>query len=151
MADRRRVLAREQNPRHRSSSWPICTRSPVMPFAGPADFLRAHPPGVWDQGSLCAAHGDFQRISDTIAMRDGELPIADLLTSLRSAQLAAWEPPGGTAARFDIDLSNIQLVATDLDWRSGSGRAVSATAAQLISLTCHRNLPDDPLHRAGHS
>lgn len=190
-------------------------------FAALADFLHTQPPGVWDQESLCAgwqvrhvvahvtmaarmstaqfgaeiaaAHGDFQLVSDTIAIRDGELPIADLLTSLRSTQLAAWEPPGGgaigalnhavvhgldvtnalhqprtcsdeaaqtvlkdlvtggTTARFDTDLSNIQLVATDMDWTSGSGREVSATAAQLISLTCHRDLPNDPLHRAGRS
>lgn len=186
-------------------------------FAGLANFLHAQPPDVWDQGSLCAgwqvrhviahvtmasrmttaqfgaemaaARGDFQHVSDTIAMRDGDLPIADLLTSLRSTQLAEWEPPGGgaigalnhavvhgldvtnapdqprtcsdeaaqtvlddlvnggTAARFDINLSDIQLVATDLHWKAGSGREVRATAAHLISLTCHRTLPGGPTLR----
>lgn len=183
-------------------------------FAGLAEFLQAQPPDVWDQGSLCtgwqvrhviahvtmagrmttaefgaemaAAHGDFQQASDGIAIRDGDLPIADLLTSLRSPRLAEWEPPGGgaigalnhavvhglditnaldqprtcsdeaaqavlenlvtggTAARFDVDVSDIRIVATDLHWSAGSGREVNATAAQLISLVCHRVLPGGP-------
>lgn len=81
-------------------------------FVRLADSLEQQAPDVWDQPSLCAgwrvrdvvAHmtmparlsdehfgaelatvgGDFQRLSDTIAVRDGELPVAEHLTNLRS-------------------------------------------------------------------
>jgi uncharacterized protein (TIGR03083 family) len=181
-------------------------------FTRLADSLEQQAPEVWDQPSLCAgwrvrdvvAHvtmparltaeqfgaelaavgGDFQLLSDTIAVRDGELPIAEHLTNLRSPQLAEWEPPGGgaigalnhavvhtldvtnalghpractdetakvilenlttggVAARFDVDLSTVRLQADDIDWSSGSGRDVIAPAAEIISLACHRTLPD---------
>ncbi len=94
-------------------------------FARLADSLEQQAPEVWDKPSLCAgwrvrdlvAHvtmaarltdqqfgaelaavgGDFQLLSDTIAVRDGELPVAEHLTNLRSPELAEWEPPGGGA------------------------------------------------------
>jgi uncharacterized protein (TIGR03083 family) len=88
-----------------------------------ADLLEALPPSAWDAPSLCegwrirevvahmtmpvrypgprfmaeleAAGGDFTRLSNTVAERDAELPIASLLADLRSETLAAWQPPGG--------------------------------------------------------
>lgn len=90
-----------------------------------SDLLEAAGPGVWDAPSLCekwrtrevVAHvtmparydgpafmaelaeagGDFTRLSDAIAARDGALPAATLLADLRSQVLHAWEPPGGGA------------------------------------------------------
>ncbi len=47
---------------------------------------------------MAAAGGDFGRLSDTVAARDGALPAADLLADLRSPALHAWQPPGGGAA-----------------------------------------------------
>ncbi len=181
-------------------------------FTRLADSLEHQAPDVWDRPSLCAgwrvrdvvAHvtmparltaeqfgaelaavgGDFQLLSDTIAIRDGDLPITEHLTNLRSPQLADWEPPGGgaigalnhavvhgldvtnavslpractdetarvildslttggVAARFDIDLTSVRLQADDIDWSSGSGRDVTAPAAEIISLACHRTLRD---------
>ena len=46
---------------------------------------------------IAAVGGDFTRFSDTVAARDGALPIATLLADLRSPVLHAWEPPGGGA------------------------------------------------------
>ena len=46
---------------------------------------------------LEAAGGDFTRLSNTVAERDGALPAAALLADLRSAVLHAWQPPGGGA------------------------------------------------------
>lgn len=90
-----------------------------------ADLLESAGPAVWDAPSLCEgwrtrevmAHmtmparydgpafmaeleangGDFNRLSDTVAARDGALPMADLLADLRSPVLHAWQPPGGGA------------------------------------------------------
>lgn len=47
---------------------------------------------------LAAARGDFTVLSDTVAARDGSLPLADLLDQLRAPKLHAWQPPGGGAA-----------------------------------------------------
>jgi uncharacterized protein (TIGR03083 family) len=88
-----------------------------------ADLLEAWPDSVWDAPSLCegwrtrevvahmtmparysvdefmtelsAVGGDFTKLSDTIAARDGALPLAALLAGLRSETLRSWEPPGG--------------------------------------------------------
>jgi uncharacterized protein (TIGR03083 family) len=91
-----------------------------------ADLLSAGPEAAWDAPSLCdkwlvrhlvahvtmpvrltpelfgaemaAARGDFGVLSDTVAIRDGALPLPDLLAQLRSPALHAWLPPGGGAA-----------------------------------------------------
>ncbi len=88
-----------------------------------ADLLEGLPADPWDAPSLCegwrtrevvahvtmparypgprfmaeleAAGGDFTRLSNTVAQRDGALPIASLLADLRSEVLHAWQPPGG--------------------------------------------------------
>jgi uncharacterized protein (TIGR03083 family) len=95
-------------------------------YDGLADLLAAAPAGTWDAPSLCAswqvrhvvahvtmparltpeqfgaemaaAGGDFAVLSDTVAARDGSLPVADHLAQLRSPVLHAWQPPGGGAA-----------------------------------------------------
>ena len=93
---------------------------------GLADLLAAAPAHTWDAPSLCekwqvrhviahvtmparltpeqfgaemaAARGDFTVLSNTVAERDAELPVADLLDQLRSPRLHAWQPRGGGAA-----------------------------------------------------
>jgi uncharacterized protein (TIGR03083 family) len=88
-----------------------------------ADLLEAATADVWDAPSLCekwlvrhviahvtmparltpeqfgaemaAAGGNFGVLSDTVAVRDGALPVAQLLDALRSPVLHAWQPPGG--------------------------------------------------------
>jgi uncharacterized protein (TIGR03083 family) len=92
-------------------------------FVALADLLEAARPGVWDEPSLCegwrtrevvahvtmpvrysdpgfmaeleAAGGDFTRLSNTVAARDGALPTERLLADLRSDVLHNWQPPGG--------------------------------------------------------
>jgi uncharacterized protein (TIGR03083 family) len=92
-------------------------------YTGLADLLAAA--DAWDAPSLCekwlvrhvvahvtmpvrltperfgaemaAAGGDFAVLSDTVALRDGALPVADLLDQLRAPVLHAWQPPGGGA------------------------------------------------------
>ena len=88
-----------------------------------ADLLAATAVESWDAPSLCekwlirhviahvtmparltpeqfgaemaAAGGNFGVLSDTVAVRDGALPVAQLLDALRSPVLHAWQPPGG--------------------------------------------------------
>jgi uncharacterized protein (TIGR03083 family) len=91
-----------------------------------ADLLEEAGPQVWDRPSLCegwrtrevvahvtmpvrypgpafmaqleAAGGDFTRLSNTVAARDGALPTEHLLVDLRSEVLHRWQPPGGGEA-----------------------------------------------------
>lgn len=95
-------------------------------YDGLADLLASEPSESWNALSLCtgwevrhvvahvtmpvrlspeqfgaemaAAHGDFTRMSDTVAARDAALPVEELLSELRSATLHGWQPPGGGAA-----------------------------------------------------
>lgn len=94
-------------------------------YQGLADLLTGTDAATWDAPSLCekwqvrhviahvtmpvrftpeqfgaemaAAGGDFTVLSDTVALRDGSRPMADLLAQLRSPALRAWQPPGGGA------------------------------------------------------
>jgi uncharacterized protein (TIGR03083 family) len=99
------------------------TKDTAEEFVALADLLEAMGPHVWDEPSLCdgwrtrevvahvtmparysgpafmaeleAAGGDFTRLSNTLAARDGALPTERLLADLRSEELHQWQPPGG--------------------------------------------------------
>jgi len=49
---------------------------------------------------------------------------------------------GGGAEGFGVQLAGLQLAADDLDWQWGSGRPVTASSGELISLACNRTLSD---------
>lgn len=94
-------------------------------YTGLADLLQAMPPSTWDAPTLCerwlvrhvvahvtmpvrltpdqfgaemaAAGGDFAVLSDTVATRDANLPVGELLGQLRSPGLHQWQPPVGGA------------------------------------------------------
>ena len=66
------------------------TREVVAHMTMPARYT-----GPEFMAELEAAGGDFTRLSDTVAARDGALPVATLLAGLRSDVLHGWEPPGG--------------------------------------------------------
>lgn len=59
---------------------------------------------------LESAGGDFTRLSNTVAERDGALPAASLVADLRSAVLHEWCPPGG-----GVDGALIHCVIHELD------------------------------------
>jgi uncharacterized protein (TIGR03083 family) len=89
-------------------------------------LLAALSPGAWDQPSLCAgwrvrevaAHilmplrypawrflaelardrGNFNRMADRVARRDGAVPPPELVSALREHEHTVWKPPGGGLA-----------------------------------------------------
>ena len=126
-------------------------------FDGLAELLAAAPDGTWDAPSLCAAWqvrhvvahvtmparltpeqfaaemaaagGDFAVLSNTVATRDGSLPVADLLDALRSPHLHQWQPPHGGAAGA---LSH--AIIHSLDVTVALGRPPVAPAAARTSV-----------------
>jgi uncharacterized protein (TIGR03083 family) len=147
---------------------PTCT--------GLADLLAAAPASTWDVPSLCekwqvrhvvahvtmpvrltperfgaemaAAGGDFGVFSDTVAERDGALPVADLLDQLRSPVLHAWQPPGGGAVG-----ALTHAVVHSLDVTVALGRPAvapgEAVTAVLDQLTAARSRPTTPAGAPG--
>ena len=95
-------------------------------YARLADVLEPLPEPAWETPSLCegwrirevVAHvttparltaeqfgaalaevdGDFQKLSDAVAARDADLPVAEHVANLRSSVLGSWQPPGGGAS-----------------------------------------------------
>ena len=140
---------------------------------------------------LAAAGGSFRKMSDGVARRDGELPRAQLIATLRDRATYPWKPPGGgleaslthqvvhgldiTAAlgtgrripdeamaavldtvtgpqstkHFGVDLSGVELQATDLDWSHGQGAPLRGTAADLVLLVTGRRVPEGALSGPG--
>jgi uncharacterized protein (TIGR03083 family) len=86
------------------------------------------------QAELAAADYDFQTLSDTIAQRDGELPLDVLLDNLRSETMAQWAPPGGGSAGA---LSHVIIHGLDITSAIGLPRTASdeATIVVLNGLT----------------
>jgi uncharacterized protein (TIGR03083 family) len=90
------------------------------------ELLATLPQEDWDRPTLCAgwrvrevvAHilmplryptwrflaemartgGNFDRMADRVARRDGAVPPPDLVTALRQQEYTVWKPPGGGAA-----------------------------------------------------
>jgi uncharacterized protein (TIGR03083 family) len=130
---------------------------------------------------------DFTRLSNEIAGRDAELPVAELVANLRTDAMHHWTPPGGGYrgalnhvvihglditvplgaprrspdetirvvlddltqggghAHFGIDIEGRSLCANDVDWRYGSGPALSGTAEDLALVICGRTVRDGRL------
>jgi uncharacterized protein (TIGR03083 family) len=140
---------------------------------------------------LAAAGGNFQKMSDGIAQRDGELPRAQLIGTLRERAEYPWKPPGGgleaslthqvvhgldittalgierripdqamaavlgtvtgpqSTKHFGVDLSGVELQATDLDWSHGQGAPLRGTAADLLLLVTGRQVAEGALTGPG--
>ena len=119
----------------------IATRDSGLPIAEQLANLRSpilagwQPPGGGEIGAL--NHAVVHGLDVTNAL---QLPRACSEATARIILDSLTE--GGIGARFGVNLDELRLEATDLDWSWGSGRAVSACAAELISLVCHRTLPD---------
>jgi uncharacterized protein (TIGR03083 family) len=140
---------------------------------------------------MLLARGNFQRMSDGLASRDGELPREQLTAVLTEKAEFPWKPPGGglesalthqvvhglditvalgldrplpepvlaavlgtvtgplSLKHFGVDVSGLQLSATDLDWTLGTGSPVRGQARDLLLLLTGRRVPAGALTGAG--
>ncbi|WP_112239463.1 maleylpyruvate isomerase family mycothiol-dependent enzyme [Kribbella monticola] len=97
------------------------------------------PPGGGDQGAL--SHDVIHGLDLTVALGiDRQVPAERMRLVL-----------DGTSPRqlkyFGVDLTGIQLRATDLDWTYGAGEPLTGTAQHLLLVLCGRLLP--PGHLTG--
>lgn len=183
-----------------------------------AALLGGLAPAAWDRSSLCAgwrvrdvvahmtmpfrystqrfitemikARGNFDRMADRCARRDGRVPPDELLAVFRQNERSPWTPPGGGLAaalthdvihgqditvaldikhlvpeerlrivlatittprslrHFALDLTGIELRASDIDWSFGSGARLSGSAQDLALVLCARKLPAGRLQGA---
>jgi uncharacterized protein (TIGR03083 family) len=146
----------------------------TMPFRYPAGRFLAE---------MIKARGNFDRMADRCARRDGQAPPGELLAMLRQNERNPWKPPGGGLAaalthdvihgqditvaldlehlvpeerlrivlhtittpkslkHFGLDLTGIQLRASDIAWSFGSGAPLSGPAQDLALALCGRKLP----------
>ena len=97
------------------------------------------PPGGGYQGAL--SHDVIHGLDVTVALGiDRQVPADRLrliLGDLNPRQLKY----------FGVDLSGIELQATDLDWTYGTGEPLTGTAQDLLLVLCDRRLP--PGHLTG--
>ena len=131
-------------------------------FLALAELMEAAPVAVWDAPSLCegwrtrevvahmtmparygteefmaelaAAGGDFTRLSDMVAARDGASAPVSLLADLRSETLHSWEPPGGGQLGA---LTHVVVHGLDITEASGLGRTVPAGRIAIVLGAMH--------------
>jgi uncharacterized protein (TIGR03083 family) len=126
-------------------------------FLSLADLLESASDQQWDTPSLCAgwrvrevvAHMtmaaryseqefmaglqrcgfDFTRFSNEVAARDGGLPAADLVASLRSEVMGYWAPPGGG---YHGALNHVVIHGLDVTVPLGLGRRCTDSAIRVV-------------------
>jgi uncharacterized protein (TIGR03083 family) len=92
------------------------------------------PPGGGAEGAL--THAVIHGLDITVPLGLDRQPPAARLRHI----LGAVSAPRALS-HFGVDLSGVELRATDLDWSTGTGSAVSARAADLALVLCGRKLP----------
>jgi uncharacterized protein (TIGR03083 family) len=95
------------------------------------------PPGGGYQGAL--SHDVIHGLDITVALGiDRQVPadrMRHILDTMKPRQLKY----------FGVDVSGIQLRATDLDWTYGTGEPLTGTAQDLLLVLSGRTLPPDHL------
>lgn len=124
------------------------------------ELLAARSPDAWDRPSLCAgwqvrevvahilmplryptwrflaemarAGGNFDRMADRVARRDGAVPPPQLVATLREHEHTVWKPPGGgLAAALTHDVIHGQDIAVAL----GVDHLISEKAVRTVLAT----------------
>jgi uncharacterized protein (TIGR03083 family) len=98
------------------------------------------PPGGGDQGAL--SHDVIHGLDLTVALGiDRQVPAERL-------RLILDDMNPRQVKYFGVDLTGVQLRATDLDWTYGTGDPVTGSAQDLLLVLCGRTLPPDHLSGA---
>ena len=124
----------------------LARRDGELPFSKLLDDLRSNTMAVWSPPGGGAAgalsHAVIHGLDITAALG---LPRTadDRATRLVLILLAA----GGVAAHFVFDPTGKLLKATDVDWRSGTGEPVEASAGDLVLALAGRPRPGINLPR----
>ncbi len=120
-------------------------------------LLAALSPGAWDQPSLCAgwrvrevaAHilmplrypawrflaelardrGNFDRMADRVARRDGAVPAPELVSALREHEHTVWKPPGGGLAAA---LTHDVIHGLDIAVALGAGHPIAEQSVRVV-------------------
>lgn len=91
--------------------------------------MAARYPAEEFRAELAADGFDFQRTSDRLALRDGELPPSRLLADVRSDTMARFEQPGGGLLG---SLSHVVIHGLDVSLPLDLGRTCSDDAARVV-------------------
>jgi len=115
-------------------------RDAKAPIAELVAALRAgerypwKPPGAGFEGAL--THDVIHGLDITVPLGSGRRVPQD-----RLRQVLATVTGSESRQHFGVDLTGIELRATDLDWSLGSGPALSGEAQDLALVLCGRKLP----------
>jgi uncharacterized protein (TIGR03083 family) len=118
----------------------VAARDGALPTEELLDALRSprlhawQPPGGGSAGAL--SHAVIHSLDVTLALaepavapQEAVVAVLDLIT----AASGAW---------FGVDLSDVRLEASDVDWSWGSGPVTRGDAGELVALLSARTLPD---------
>ena len=118
----------------------VAARDASLPIAEHLEALRSEglhqwqPPGGGADGAL--SHAVIHSLDITVPLdRPAVAPTEALVAVLD--QLTAANP-----AFFGVDLTDVHLEATDIDWSWGTGDTVRAGSDLLVALLSGRTLPD---------
>jgi uncharacterized protein (TIGR03083 family) len=123
-------------------------------------LLAGLSPGAWDHPSLCAgwrvrevaAHilmplrypawrflaelardrGNFDRMADRVARRDGAVPPPELVSALREHEHTVWKPPGGGLAAA---LTHDVIHGLDIAVALGAGHPIPGESMRVVLAT----------------
>lgn len=118
----------------------VALRDAALPVADLLDQLRSpalhawQPPGGGPTGAL--SHAVIHSLDVTLALDQPATAPAEAVTTLLDDLTLA------NGRWFGIDLSGVQLGATDTDWTWGDGQLVRADSGSLVALLSGRTLPD---------
>jgi uncharacterized protein (TIGR03083 family) len=118
----------------------VAARDASLPVGELLEQLRSpglhawEPPGGGAAGAL--NHSVIHSLDVTLALDQPPVAPAQALIAVLD-QLA-----GAHGAIFGVDLGDVRLEATDVDWTWGGGSPLRADAGSLVALLAGRTLPD---------
>jgi len=118
----------------------VAMRDASLPVDDLLDQLRSprlhawQPPGGGAAGAL--SHAVIHSLDVTVSLDRPPVAPAEAATAVREQLTAS----GGSW--FGVDLAEVRLEATDIDWSWGRGQLIRADSGCLVALLSGRTLPD---------